>query len=992
MSISEIARHLGLGRNSVAKYLEILQISGQVDVKISGTSKIYTISQRVPVSAMLGFSLFMIIMVNRDGRIIQVNDLFLRFTGVSRDNLIGRRFSALPIDFLKDIPLAAILKDSSEKKIDIIEKKVFSAGNEIYLRIKTASTVFDDGNEGITIIIEDITERKKLEFSLRESEERYRNVVETQTEFICRFRPDGTHVFANEAYCRYFGKTCADLIGKKFRPIISPDDQTRVREHFAALTQDHPVLTIEHRIVMPDGDIRWQEWVDRAIFDNKGTIVEYQAVGRDITEKKKAEAQIRQDIADIEFLSQKSYEFLELSPDADIYRTICQGVRDILPKSIVLVNSIDLENGSATTRSVLGEEERVVFSTFMGEDIIGRILKIPPGAYHETVVKAVTSGKIVRVPGNLFIATHMQVPVEVCAKIEDALNIGDILFIGLVSHGIILANVVIMLQKGDHPDHVDLIEAYIRQAANALLRQKTAENLKESENLYRSIMENMQDVYYRTDKDGILLMASPSWTSMLGYDVNEGCIGQKIADKFWFEPSLREKFLKTLYEKGFVRDYEIKLKHKNGTPVYVSGSCHLYYDESGTPLGVEGIFRDISERHASAEKIRDFNSQMEFLSRKVLDFIRMEPSENMFGKIVSDLKELVPGSMILVNSCDPQTGIVKVQCAEMNKRRRDAIIRALGKELVGTEFLIDANGISGLRTGILHNPNLSLFDIAFGNIPEQVCNQLESELEFGDIYAIGFVRGEVLLGNAAIFLDRGVKIPDLRLVEMYARVASIVLQRRVTEESVKNRQEFFSEITELFPVPVSIIDPEGKYLYLNNSFSRLFGYTLKDFQTGRGWFLLAYPEPDYRKKVIATWKSDLDCLKEGKCQPRIFTVRCKDSTEKEIIFRPAALSKGRLCIVYENTSDRTEEYRKNEHSQAMQAPEELQEIKEEFREKIQALRDSIGDFAEENIRQHQHILHMQNELEQKISQVYEELQREKRNVGMQDEQKSLLPP
>ena len=289
MSISEIAHQLKMNRNSVAKYLEILQISGQADVKITGTSKMYTISQRVPVSAMVGFSSDMIVMINRDGRIIQVNDLFLLFTGVSREDLIGSNFSNIAIDFLKDLPIDEILKGSSEKKIDSTEKKVIFAGNDTYLRIKTASTIFDDGKEGITIIIEDITERKEMEFSLRKSEEKYRNVVETQTEFICRFRPDGTHVFVNEAYCRYFGKDCSELIGKKFRPKILPDDEVHVRKHFASLTRDHPVLPIEHRIVIPDGDIRWQQWVDRAIFDETGKVVEYQTIGRDITERKRAE-------------------------------------------------------------------------------------------------------------------------------------------------------------------------------------------------------------------------------------------------------------------------------------------------------------------------------------------------------------------------------------------------------------------------------------------------------------------------------------------------------------------------------------------------------------------------------------------------------------------------------------------------------------------------------------------------------------------------------
>ncbi len=142
--------------------------------------------------------------------------------------------------------------------------------------------------------IQDITSIKKAEEALRESEERYRNVVESQTEFISRFLPDATHVFVNEAYCRYFGLSRDQIIGHRFRPQIPAADQERMKRFFESLTQEHPVDTIEHRIVMPDGSIRWQRWNDRAIFDPNGNVIEYQSVGRDITETKEAEAALQE--------------------------------------------------------------------------------------------------------------------------------------------------------------------------------------------------------------------------------------------------------------------------------------------------------------------------------------------------------------------------------------------------------------------------------------------------------------------------------------------------------------------------------------------------------------------------------------------------------------------------------------------------------------------------------------------------------------------------
>ncbi len=127
----------------------------------------------------------------------------------------------------------------------------------------------------------------------REGERRYRAVVEDQTEFISRYLPDGTHIFVNEAYCRYFGKDRSAILGKVFRPAIPAEDREPLRRHFASLSRENPVATIEHRIVMPGGEVRWQQWTDRVILDADGRIAEYQSVGWDITDRRRMEEALR---------------------------------------------------------------------------------------------------------------------------------------------------------------------------------------------------------------------------------------------------------------------------------------------------------------------------------------------------------------------------------------------------------------------------------------------------------------------------------------------------------------------------------------------------------------------------------------------------------------------------------------------------------------------------------------------------------------------------
>lgn len=128
----------------------------------------------------------------------------------------------------------------------------------------------------------------------RLSEERYRSVVESQTELICRYLPNGTITLANEAYCRYFGKELRDVLGRSMVQTIPEEDREAVIRHFAAFSPEVPTLSHEHRVIWEDGEVRWQQWTDTAFFDEQGNVTEFQAVGQDVTERKRAEKRIEE--------------------------------------------------------------------------------------------------------------------------------------------------------------------------------------------------------------------------------------------------------------------------------------------------------------------------------------------------------------------------------------------------------------------------------------------------------------------------------------------------------------------------------------------------------------------------------------------------------------------------------------------------------------------------------------------------------------------------
>ena len=135
----------------------------------------------------------------------------------------------------------------------------------------------------------ELAERKSAEAQLRESEQRYRGVVEDQAEQIYRFTPDYRTTFVNEAACRFLGKPREQVIGRSILDDVPEVEQALVRQAIASITREVPVITMENHLIDADGREHWFQWTDRGIFDERGTLIEYQAVGRDVSERRRAE-------------------------------------------------------------------------------------------------------------------------------------------------------------------------------------------------------------------------------------------------------------------------------------------------------------------------------------------------------------------------------------------------------------------------------------------------------------------------------------------------------------------------------------------------------------------------------------------------------------------------------------------------------------------------------------------------------------------------------
>ncbi len=148
---------------------------------------------------------------------------------------------------------------------------------------------------------------------------------------------------------------------------------------------------------------------------------------------------------------------------------------------------------------------------------------------------------------------------------------------------------------------IEFISNIASQLGIFIKHKKTKDLLHKSEREIRSILDNIPDIFYRSSKDGKLLMISNAVKEILGYEPDE-LIGKQVAD-LYVDPHGRSKFLKKLEENGGrVNGYEALLKRKDGRQTCISTSAQFHYDEKGNIDGVESIVRDVTERKRLEEE------------------------------------------------------------------------------------------------------------------------------------------------------------------------------------------------------------------------------------------------------------------------------------------------------------------------------------------------------------------------------------------------------
>jgi len=514
LSISEIARKAHLNRNSVAKYLQVLLASGEAELRTIGAARVYTPSRRLPLSSLLEYSNDLIVVLDRDGTVIQVNTPFLAFSGLSRDEIPGAGPPDLPL--LSAPALRAALADPPAEEIVIPE---VAWENGAVFRAKILPTRFEDGGHGTTVILEEITGEKRA----WKTRTILASIVESTDDAIIGKDLDGTVISWNRAAEALYGYTAEEMVGQSLDRIVPPDPAAEVAAITEEVRQGRPVRHIETTRVRRDGRRVAVALTVSPIRGEDGAVIGASTIARDVTALKRVEAEKERHLKNMAFLSRTATAFVRMDDD-DLYGYIAEKTRELVPGALVAITSYDPVNNTLTAEEVAASPHDLeVMAGYLRTSPVG--ITVPfLDEYRDTFKEPGL------VPGPpLYTILMHTVPEETCRRIEEDLGLNGSFYAPIISNGRFLGSVLIILKKGTVVEDPALIETFIDGAAVAIHRRTAFQILKRGEKQAKELLNATHDLAILTDAGGRVLDLNEEAARFLGRS-EEDLIGCSLGE------------------------------------------------------------------------------------------------------------------------------------------------------------------------------------------------------------------------------------------------------------------------------------------------------------------------------------------------------------------------------------------------------------------------------------------------------------------------------
>jgi PAS domain S-box-containing protein len=699
-----------------------------------------------------------VIRTDMQGKILFVNDKGVESSGYTKEEIVEKNM----LSFIAPEDMEIAIQNT----ILMIEQPlgpkeyhmIISKGRRRLYEINGSVLKNESGVPyGLVYVIRDITRRKQAEAAMKQSEDTLRTIIEGTQASMVRVDINGHFNYANDAMAKALGYgTAEEIIGKPYLHFIHPDDRRRVMNTYLhQIETRQPSVTQEFRIVSTEGRIMWLSFLSSIVIKD-GQVVGQTGVAQNITERKQTE------------------EALQASEEK--FRQIVSSIPNIVA---ILDMNLQFIYASASVQRILGYTPEEAMTVTLEQLCTPESLAIAYKSFQERLEANA------RVPDPNYV---------LILELEEYRKNGST---------VILENTMTFLRDANGAP-----VGILCVAADITERKQTEEALRESEEKYKFLVENTNDIIWVFDLETMSYsFCSNSVERILGFTAEE-TVGMKLDDVFSPEAkkAVQAAFWKIVAGKEPSDRVLIEVEHiaKNGNRLWMEINAVVKRDKSGKPVAFNGVTRDITARKLAEDELKLRNVLLSTQQEVSIDGI-LVVDEN--GTIISFNRRFVEIWSI-------PTDVVESKSDEL------ALQSVLGRLADPDEFMAKVR-----------------------HLYENRSETSRDEIALKD--------GRILDRYSAPMLgDDG---------KYYGRIWYFrdITKRKRSEHALYESERRLADIINFLPIATMVIDREGKITAWNRAMEEITGVK-RDNMIGKGDYKYAIPFYGKRRPILIDRVFDTD--------------------------------------------------------------------------------------------------------------------------------------